>query len=266
MIKLLNLIVEVRDAIVLFLCILISAVLIVTTDTAPVGPFRSLALNTIGEIGGWIFNVGAYFRLGDRISELQAENARLSYENMQLQDALLENVRLRKLLGFREKSDLDLIPAEIIGQSPHTVFNGLILNEGLNRGINRSNAVLTADGLVGKIVVVEPERSICQILLDRSSRVSAKIQRNREQGIIAWDGGVQLKMLYMAKTIDVLVGDVVVTSGYSQIFPENIKIGVVVDVTKSTNDMFQQISVQPAVNFHRLEEVQVVKGAPANAD
>jgi len=264
-IKLLNLIVEVRDAIVLFICILLSSILIVTSDNAPIGPFRSLALNTIGEIGGFFFNIGSYFRLSDRISELQAENARISYENMQLKDALLENIRLRKLLGFKESSDLELIPAEIIGQSPHTVYNGLILNEGSNRGIEKSNAVLTAEGLVGKIVVVEPDMSICQTLLDRNSRVSAKIQRSREQGIIAWDGGAQLKMLYLTKTIDILVGDVVVTSGYSQIFPENLKIGVVVDVSRETNDMFQEISIQPAVNFHRLEEVQIVRGKENNA-
>lgn len=259
MIKLLNFIVEARDAFVLFLCILLSSILIVTSDKAPVGPFRSLALNTIGEIGGFFFEIGSYFRLQEQISELQAENARLAYENMQMEDALLENLRLRKLLSFSDKSNFDLIPAEIIGQSPHTVFNGLILNEGENRGIEKSNAVLTAEGLVGKIVIVEANKSICQIILDRNSRISAKIQRNREQGIVAWDGGAQLKMLYMAKTIDVLVGDVIVTSGYSQIFPENIKIGVVVDVSKETEDMFQEITIQPAVNFHRLEEVQIVR-------
>ena len=265
MIKLLNLIVEVRDAIVLFLCIILSAILIVTTDNAPVGPFRSLALNTMGAIGGYFYNIGSYLRLSDRISELEAENAQLALENMQLKDALLENVRLRKLLGFSERSEMDLIPAEIIGQSPHTVFNGLILNEGAERGIEKSNAVVTAEGLVGKIISVESDKSICQILLDRSSRVSAKIQRNREQGIMAWDGGAQLKMLYVAKTIEVLVGDVVVTSGYSQIFPENIKIGVVIEVSKNTNDMFQLITVQPSVNFHRLEEVQIVRREQTHA-
>ncbi len=265
MIKLLNLFVEVRDAFILFLCILVSSVLIITSDNALVGPFRSLALNTLGEFGGFFFKIGSYFRLSEQISELQTENARLAYENMQMEDALLENIRLRVLLGFREKSDFDLIPAEIIGQSPHMVYNGFILNEGLNRGVEKADAVLTAEGLVGKIVVVEPDKSICQILLDRNSRVSAKIQRNREQGIVSWDGGAQLKILYMAKTIDVLVGDVVVTSGYSQIFPENIKIGLVVNVSKETENMFQEINVQPAVNFHRLEEVQIVRKAEGNA-
>jgi rod shape-determining protein MreC len=110
---------------------------------------------------------------------------------------------------------------------------------------------------VGKIINSEKNYSVCQILFDPNSRVSAKIQRNREFGIISWDGGNQLNLLYVAKTIKVHVGDVIVTSGMSQIFPENIKIGVVVDVSLENKGMFQSILVQPAVNFNRLEEVQI---------
>jgi rod shape-determining protein MreC len=176
---------------------------------------------------------------------------------MQAQDALLENIRLRKLLGFREKSQLQLTAAEVIGQNPHDIVNGLLLNAGSEGGIQKSAAVLTADGLVGKIINSENNFSVCQILFDPNSRVSAKIQRNREFGVIAWDGGNQLKLLYIAKTIKVHMGDVIVTSGMSQIFPENIKIGVVVDVSLEGKGMFQEILVQPSVSFNRLEEVQV---------
>ena len=170
---------------------------------------------------------------------------------------MLENIRLRKLLGFRERTKLNLTAAEIIGQNPQDIFNGLILNTGKNVGIEISAAVLTADGLVGKIIKVDKDHSICQILLDPNSRVSAIIQRNRELGIIAWDGGSQLNLLYVTKTIKVHVGDVIITSGMSQIYPENIKIGVVVDVSLEDEGMFQKIVVQPSVNFNRLEEVQV---------
>jgi rod shape-determining protein MreC len=112
---------------------------------------------------------------------------------------------------------------------------------------------------VGKIVRVDDNHSICQILLDRNAKVSAKIQRNRELGIVAWDGGNLLNMQYIAKTIVVQRGDVVVTSGYSQIFPENIKIGVISDVSLEVEGLFQNISIQPAVNFTQLEEVFIIK-------
>ena len=257
MIRLLNFIIEIRDAFVLVLCILLSFLLMITTDTDSGGPFRSVAMNSVGYFGQIIYRAQAYFDLSEENKTLRHENTNLAYENMQLQDALLENIRLRKLLGFREKSQLQLTAAEVIGQNPHDIVNGLLLNAGVERGIRRSAAVLTADGLVGKIINSDNNFSVCQILFDPTSRVSAKIQRNREFGIISWDGGNQLKLLYLAKTIKVYVGDVIVTSGMSQIFPENIKIGVVVEVSLENKGMFQDILVQPSVNFNRLEEVQI---------
>jgi rod shape-determining protein MreC len=256
-IKILNYIIEIRDAFVLILCILLSLFLMITTDTAQGTSFRSVALDLVGSVGRYIYQIQSYLNLTEENNALRIENADLAYKNMQLQDALLENIRLRKLLGFSEKSQLHLTAAEVIGENPHGIINGFLLNAGSEQGIYQSAAVVTADGLVGRITNVDKGHSICQILLDPSSRVSAKIQRSRELGIIAWDGGKNLKLMYIAKTIKVHVGDVIVTSGMSQIFPENIKIGVVVDVSMDQKGMFQEILVQPSVNFNRLEEVQV---------
>lgn len=257
MIRLLNFIIEIRDAFVLVICILLSFLLMITTDKEAGGPFRSIAMNSVGYFGQAIYRAQSYFNLDGENKSLRMQNTNLAYKNMQAQDALLENIRLRKLLGFREKSQLQLTAAEVIGQNPHDIVNGLLLNAGSEGGIQKSAAVLTADGLVGKIINSENNFSVCQILFDPNSRVSAKIQRNREFGVIAWDGGNQLKLLYIAKTIKVHMGDVIVTSGMSQIFPENIKIGVVVDVSLEGKGMFQEILVQPSVSFNRLEEVQV---------
>jgi rod shape-determining protein MreC len=258
-IKLLNLFIELRDAIILVFCILLSLLLIVITDVDPAGPFRQVAYTAVGSFGGALFKVGSYFRLEDEVNRLRQENAELAYKNSQLEDALLENMRLRKLLGFKDESDFDLIAAEVVGQNPHSIFNGLILNEGSNRGIELDDAVLTADGLVGKISLIAEDHAICQVLLDRNSRVSARVQRNREQGIISWDGGVGLMLLYVAKTIEVLPGDVIITSGLSQIYPADIKIGMVTNVSKETEGMFQDITVMPSVDFQKLEEVQITK-------
>jgi rod shape-determining protein MreC len=229
----------------------------ISTDNDEGGSFRSIALDLVGGVGKYIYHAQSYFDLADENKLLRSQNAELAHKYLQVQDALLENIRLRKLLGFREKSQLNLTAAEIIGENPHDIVNGYLLNAGKEKGIYLSAAVLTADGLVGKIVNVDKDHSICQMLYDPSSRISAKIQRNRELGIIAWDGGDHLSLLFITKTIKVFVGDVIITSGISQIFPENIKIGVVVQVSLDKKGLFQEILVQPSVNFNRLEEVQV---------
>jgi rod shape-determining protein MreC len=254
-----------RDALILAICLFLSFVLIFLNDRDPGNPFRLVIYNSVGLLSGYFFKIDSYFDLKDELTRLRRQNMDLAYKNMQLQDAFLENIRLRKLLEFKERSTFQLVTAEVTGFNPHQIFNGLILNEGRKRNIKKRDAVLTAEGLVGQIVRVDNNNSICQILLDRNSRISAQIQRNRELGVIAWDGGVNLKLLYVAKTIDVLTGDVVFTSGYSKIFPGNIKIGVVIDVSKANEGLFQDIVVQPAVNFNRLEEVFIVKEILANA-
>jgi len=257
--KIFNFFLDIRDAVVLALCILFSLILLLTNTMNTQWPFHKLFLDEIGELGAKVSQLHAYYNLSDENQSLRRLNARLSFDNMQLQDALLENLRLRELLAFKEKTDYTLIPAEVVGHNPHSILTGLLLNEGHSRGLAPEDPVLTADGLVGKVVIVDENSSVSQILLDRNSRVSAKIQRNRELGIIAWDGGAHLKLLYIAKTIDVLIGDVVLTSGYSRIFPENIRIGLVSQVATDMEGLFQEITVLPSVNFNRLEEVFIVK-------
>ena len=257
---------QIRDIFVLAICILCSFLLLIFNDQDPEMPFRLIAYNTVGKIGNVLQETGAYFRLSDKVKKLKKQNAELSYKNTQLQDALLENIRLRKLLDFKEENSFYLIPAEVIGQNPLSILNGFLLNQGSSKNIEKDDAVFTDKGLVGKIVDVDEDFSSCQILLDRNCKVSAKIQRNRELGIIAWGGGAQLKLLYIAKTIKVLVGDVIITSGYSQIYPENIKIGLVVDISLETDDLFQEITVKPTVNFNRIEEVFILKGLIADAE
>jgi rod shape-determining protein MreC len=257
--KFFNFFLDIRDAIVLALCILFSLILLLAGTLQTQWPFHKFLLDNIGRLGGKVYQIQSYYNLRGENKRLRQLNARLSFENMQMQDALLENLRLRELLAFKEKTPYQLLPAEVVGQNPQSMFNGLILNEGSSRGVSFVDPVLTADGLVGKIMIVDENSSVCQILLDRNSRVSAKIQRNREVGIIAWDGGVNFRLLYIAKTIDILVGDVVLTSGYSQVFPENLKIGIVSQVSKEIEGLFQEIVVQPSVNFNRLEEVFIVK-------
>jgi rod shape-determining protein MreC len=244
---------------VLSLCILFSLILLLASTMDSQWPFHKFLLDGIGILGGKVYRLHSYYNLTEENKKLRQLNARLSFDNMQLQDALLENLRLRELLAFKEKTPYQLLPAEVVGQNPQSIFNGLILNEGSSRNIAAGDPVLTADGLVGKIIIVDENSSVCQILLDRNSRVSAKIQRNRELGIVAWDGGANFNLLYIAKTIDVLVGDVIQTSGFSQIFPENIKIGIVSHVSKDVEGLFQDIVVQPSVNFNRLEEVFILK-------
>lgn len=233
--------------------------LMLSSESKIVEGIRKTGLLTIGSVQSVISGAGSYFELEEKNRELRKENTQLSYEIFQLQDALLENIRLKELLQFKYEVDYDLIPAKVIGFSPQDFVSGLLLSTEDYTKIKDNAAVMTSDGLVGKIVSHAGKNAICQILKDPNSRVSARIQRSRDLGIILWDGSNLLKLDHIPNTISVFEGDVLTTSGYSRLFPPNIKIGVVIKVEKSEEKLFQSITVRPSVNFNQLEEVFILQ-------
>ena len=255
MTPILNFISHYHQAFLVTLYVILSFIFITSSDTPLVEGMRSSTLTIFGTMQEQVDDASSYFGLEEENRALRKENTRLAYENHQLQDALLENIRLKKLLQFEYKVNYELIPAKVIGNSPQNLITGLLLSTEELHKIEKNAAVMTSEGLVGKIVKISGDYAICQIMLDPNSRVSGKVQRNRQLGMIKWDGANGLLLDHIPNTVEILVGDVIFSSGYSQIYPANLKIGVVNSVETNTNDLFKTIYVTPAVNFNKLEEV-----------
>lgn len=253
-----------RQSLLLYVYMAVSFLLIISSDSAIVGGIRAMSMNTFGTAQEVFDDMAAYFDLREKNSELRRENTRLAYEIYQLQDALLENIRLRKMLQFKYDVEYELIPAKVVGYSPQNLLSGVMLSTEEMGKVKKFSAVMTAEGLVGKVVEISGDYAICQILLDPNNRVSGQILRNSELGLVRGDGSRILYMDHLPNTVDVLEGDVVLTSGYSQIYPQNIKIGVVSEVRKSEEALFQTVKIRPAVNFNRLEEVFIYSEKVAN--
>jgi len=248
-----------RELLLVCLYVIISFFFMISSDSMIVEGLRSTTLYSFGLVQSQISAVGSYFNLRDENRKLIAENTRLAFEKYQLQDALLENIRLNKLLHLEDIPLFNYIPARIAGYAPQDFVSGYLLAIPSGKTVAKNSVVMTAEGLVGLVVKLSGEYAICQILFDPSSRVSARIQRNREVGIVAWDGGNGLILDNIPNTVTVLPGDVIFTSGMSQIYPTDIKIGVVTEVQKNFEKLFQSVKVRPAVNFNALEEVIILR-------
>jgi len=121
--------------------------------------------------------------------------------------------------------------------------------------------VVSDGGLVGLVTSVTKHYSVVNMLINTDFRVSAKVQRSRVDGIVAWDGKF-LVLKNIPKMRDIKIGDVITTSEYSNTFPPNIRIGIVNDVRDQANALFKSITIMPVVDFVRLEEVFVVISTP----
>jgi rod shape-determining protein MreC len=176
---------------------------------------------------------------------------------LQQQRALADRSRsLERLLELRDRLSLDTAAAEIIAASATPDFRTVTIDKGTTQGLKADMGVMAPAGVVGRVVTPTARASKVQLLVDRNAAAGVLIERSRAQGVALGSGDDRLRLEYVAETGDVVVGDVVVTSGIDGIFPKGLVVGRVESVDK--NGAYRQITVRPAVDFSSLEEVLVI--------
>ena len=202
-------------------------------------------------------------------SSVEAENQALRNYNLQLSNELIknrkaiaENDRLRGIIGFEETYEKDIVPAEVIGFSPYNFKLYITISVGSKDSIKKNMPVRTDAGLVGIVTVCSENYSIVETLRNRDTKVSAKVLRSSVHGLIEWHGGEDYLLSNIPNSYDVEVGDLVVTSNFSNRFPEGVPIGEIVNINKSKNSLFLDIYVKPYVNYNNLTQCFVVKELP----
>ena len=191
-----------------------------------------------------------------RLSAELQECRTLSFKN---REALATNTRLRKLLDFKESSDLPMVAARIIGKDPSVWFRNVIIDRGSRDGVARGMAVVNGDGIVGQVFSVSPDFSKVLLAVAPSSAMDVLLQKSRARGILKGTGSLTYELDYILKTTEVNKGDQVVTAGYGGIFPTGLPIGVVSRVVRKRRGMFQHIEVTPSVDFLTLEDLLVIE-------
>jgi rod shape-determining protein MreC len=198
------------------------------------------------------------------LREVRSENESLRREldsaliELQQQRALADRTRgLERLLELHSRADLRTTAAEIIASGATPEFRTLTIDKGRRDGVTVDMAVIAPQGIVGRVVVPSARAAKIQLLVDRNAAAGALVERSRAQGIVMGSGDTRLRLEYVSEVADVVVGDLVVTSGIDGIYPKGFTIGTVTAVDKS-GGAYRQITVEPAVDFSTLEEVLVV--------
>jgi rod shape-determining protein MreC len=197
---------------------------------------------------------------------VQKENNQLKYlvnemkaKTLLLQDLDRENKLLRNALNFRSRYfSSRLIPAEIIGRSSTNWFEMIDINRGAADNIVNDMAVINEEGLVGRIFEVSQFSSKVLLISDPTFAVSVIDAETGDMAIASGNSIGPLSIKYMPANAQIKVGDRIVTSGMSEIFPKGILVGIVRNMNKKDYDIFQKIDVKPAVTFSKLNKLFVV--------
>jgi len=201
---------------------------------------------------------------------VRAENRRLReeirglrVEGLRVRETDDENRRLRRLLALQERLPLTTVSGEIIARDWGGWIRALTVNRGRGDKIGRLTAVISPDGLVGRVVEVRPGASIVQVLTDPASTVGAHVVRTRTPGIVEGEPSGALRFKYMARDGgQIEVGDVLVTSGQGGLFPRGIPVGRVRSIDDRGAALFHYAVLEPAVNFSRVDDVLLITGEP----
>ena len=247
-----------KEYIIFSVIVLISFVLMFQNENVQIRFIRAIAVTVIGTVQSGFSIIPNIFVLERENKSLRETNITLSKEISQLKEAKLENLRLRQMLEFRQRTNYNVVTGKVIGKTLIQTRNNITLNIGENDSVYPGMAVITDKGLVGKIVASSPNYSIAQILLNKDLKVSVKDQRTRVDGILGWDGEGKILMKNVAKSSDAEVGDVIITSDYSNHFPAGLPIGYITS-SGTVDNLFKKIEVETFVNFEILEEVFVIK-------
>jgi rod shape-determining protein MreC len=239
-----------------------SLILMALTDNTQIKHIRGVATVALGVVQEQLAFIPRYFGLLSENDLLRKMNIDLADEVNRLREARLENIRLRELLGLKELLAYKLVAARVIGKDLTLLRNTITLDVGRLDGVRAAMPVVGDGGLVGIVASVSDHFAVVRILLNVDVRASAKVQRSRVDGIIAWDG-TSLLLTNVSKTLDVQAGDVVITSEYSSTYPPGIRIGIVSEVTEQRGTLFKRVVVTPGVNFVKLEEVFVLSYLPS---
>jgi rod shape-determining protein MreC len=201
--------------------------------------------------------------------ELKQEIERLRIEQVRLNQDAEQARRLQALLGFREQFISKTLASQVIGSSGSEQSRSIYIDKGSRDGIKPDMAVITAEGVVGKVLRVFRATSQVLLLNDQTSGVGAILEKSRLQGVLR---GTPLGEVVLEKVMSdeaVQPGERVLTSGGDQIFPKGLPVGTVTKVSPGS-ELFLNIRVKPAADLNRLEEVLVItqqeENEPALAD
>lgn len=275
--------------VILFLVLELVALLIVfTLNKSHREASQGIMLNLTGSVSEVQSSIGGYFNLGTENEKILDQNAALLQEIQLLRDSLkVYKFRQPVLFDYRYLPDslkqdslymdslripMDLpdsifpagtyvfLPCQAVNNSVSKNYNYITIDKGSRNGLREGMGLISPEGVVGQLIAVSQNYALAQSLLNKKFNLSARILGNKNIGTISWNGADPnfANLNFIPQTSSIKVGDPVVTSGYSTIFPKDYQVGRVSDFNAKNQDGFFQIEVELATNFRGLDNMFVV--------
>lgn len=223
-----------------------------TMLTDAVAPILTTVSRPVDSVSNFARKVEALWGLHAENERLREQNARLIQWQAVARKLEAENTALKGLLNFHDPGSVGYVTARVIADTGGAFAHSLLVNAGERAGVAKGQAVVTGEGLVGRIAGVGSRSARILLMTDLSSRIPVAVEPGRIRGILAGDNSDRPRLIRLPPGADLSPGDLVITSGHGGAFPVGLPVGVVASVTDAG------ITVQPFVDRATLEVVRVV--------
>ena len=209
-----------------------------------------------------------------KLDELEAENKQLRVSNDELRATNLalrgvesENIRMKAALGYQKNSPFAVVPARVIGRSPSNWWSTIVIDKGTLDLIEAGLAVVTPDGLVGKVMTLSEHSATVLLISDENCKVAGSVEGSKEQGIVRVEvrgqrtsNSIQPTMTlnFLSRFAPLRPGQKILTSGAGSVYPPGILIGQIVEF--KSRELDGQAVIEPFVDIAGLSDVFVITG------
>ena len=215
-------------------------------------PVLNVIARPVQTVNDALAEVHDMIELRGELARLREENARLMSWQSVAQRLEAENKALRSFFAFRSGPQATFITARVVGDAGSAFVRSMLLNAGGRDGVENGQAVMTSDGLAGRITEVGEASARVLLITDINSRIPILVERTRDRAVLAGDNSRQPRLTLMPPGMSVEAGDRIVTSGHGGTYPAGLPVGVVASVSEKS------VRVEPLVDWTRLEFVRVV--------
>ena len=227
-------------------------------------PLQNVSSKASGATSGFFQQIWNFRSTAQENEQLKERLTQVETELHTARQATAEAERLRTLLTLNEQTNINSVPARVIARDPSVWFNTITINRGSSSGVEMNMPVVTAGGIVGRIITVGPWSSQVMLITDEKAGAGAVVGQLGQSGALGSvrgraDLGVGLiEMRYVSGIEKVEVNDYVMTTGQDGIYPPGLNVGRVVDVKNGTATQAHQILIQPGAQLDHMEEVAVL--------
>ena len=241
----------------------VSMVLLFQYNSYQGSAWFSSANAVTGKLYEWDANVETFFSLTKVNQELTQRNAYLEQEVQKLSDSLVSVTKDSSIYHrdqFALLRNYRLIPAKVVANSVDKPGNLMTIDKGSADGIHKDMGVISGTGVVGIVYLVAEHYAIVIPVLNTKSNISCMIQNRGYFGYLRWKGGVS-DLAYLEEVprhAHFKLGDYVVTSGYSAVFPPGVRVGRILHVFNSADGLSYRVQLRLSTDFARLRDVCVI--------